>query len=102
MNRRGFLKKMLSVLPLAVLRPEEAHEYDPDRCDVCGRLIRNEQGEMFCGMEMSVILDDEPNSYFEQTLSFQDFVREQLGPYKPNRDYHVCWQCWMRSLGIKP
>lgn len=30
------------------------------------------------------------------------YAKKQLGKYKANKAYHVCWECAFKTFGIKP
>lgn len=30
------------------------------------------------------------------------YMKRQMGPYQLNREYNVCWECWLKAMGVKP
>jgi hypothetical protein len=32
----------------------------------------------------------------------ETYLQRQLGPYQIGKAYCVCYECWLRSLGVKP
>ena len=31
-----------------------------------------------------------------------EFLNKQFGVYDINKEYNICYECWLRSLGVKP
>ena len=66
---------------------------EPLLCDVCSKNMRNmETGSVYIGEQ--IIFGFSPTE--------SEFFSEQLGPYKMQRAYYVCWECRLKSLGVKP
>jgi len=103
MNRRDFLKlsgvaitipKVLEQLVDSVI---EQGVQDGMRCDACGKNMTTPNGEVyFCGVQIEVLIDDDMDEPSKQ------WYDEQMKPYQVNRQYHVCFPCWLRSLGVRP
>jgi hypothetical protein len=60
---------------------------DKVKCSVCGKETLEE-----C---MAVNIDA------KIAYSFFGELEKSYGPYKGDK-YHVCYECWLRSMGIKP
>jgi hypothetical protein len=64
-------------------------------CDACGKNMMDENRAT--SEAMTVIVHDGAESDTERR-----FLQHQLGPYQMERKYEVCWECWLKSLGVKP
>jgi len=65
-------------------------------CDVCGKdLMMDDLKTSLMGALVQVrILKDQSPEYIA-------FVQRQLGPYETGREYAVCFECLIRSFGIR-
>ena len=65
-------------------------------CDSCGKILEKKES----GLSSTAI------PIYVRTAGCSEEVaahlQEQLGPYEINRIYQVCWECQLRSLGVKP
>jgi uncharacterized protein (UPF0212 family) len=65
------------------------------KCDVCEKdLVSN--------------IDGVDKAYVALTLKFgivdeneREFVQRMLGVYEIDKSYHICPECWLKTLGIK-
>ena len=68
------------------------------KCDVCGKSLEyiNADGSTCSvqGMNISIQISDGIMKAGE--------AERIMYPYEPNREYIVCYPCWLKSLGIKP
>ena len=60
-------------------------------CYKCGKEMEDKNGELVIGMLIRVSTDS-------QKPEREKFLKEQLGPYEPNRDYIICYECLLRSI----
>lgn len=65
-------------------------------CAVCGKDMTQPGGGRTVGIELSMETNEETSPAMRQHM------QEQFGPYKLDHKYAICWECWMRSLGVKP
>lgn len=65
-------------------------------CAVCGKDMTQPNGGRTVGIELWV------ETTGETSPAMRKHLQEQLGPYDLDRRYSICWECWMRSLGVKP
>lgn len=73
------------------------NESNRPECDACGRYLRQANGEtVLIGMQISVIVDEKLD---DET---KGWYTDQMYPYEVNREYSICFPCWLKSLGIKP
>lgn len=83
-------------------------------CSSCGKdMVNPRTGAAFIGVHIQVDVSDE---YLKESVqrtvghggkSDLEFYRRQLGAYSPELDdcegeykAAVCWECWLKSLGI--
>ena len=95
-------------------------------CDACGKSMTDENGISLVGVKIAAYktdLIDEPGEVVllktsaEEGMQFtgqqmtlevkitpptKEFIQKQLGEYSINRSYRICWECWLKSLGVKP
>jgi len=64
------------------------------KCDVCSKEME-EDGASLIGISSTFSAET-----FD-TFSVE-FTQRQLGKYEINKTYNVCWECWLKSLGVKP
>ena len=65
-------------------------------CDVCGKDTMMEDGKTsVIGMTLELRHEDD-------TKEYHTFLQKQIGDYEIGRKYVVCWECLLRSLGIRP
>lgn len=62
-------------------------------CDVCGNSVTMLDGKTV--FAVSIVVNNTDSEISE-------FLAGQLFPYELDRDYRVCWACYLRSLGIIP
>jgi hypothetical protein len=31
-----------------------------------------------------------------------DFLKSQMGKYALGKEYNICFECWLKSMGVKP
>jgi hypothetical protein len=70
-------------------------------CDVCGKdmTYHQEQNETlgwsgetsYIGVQISVS---------SEIPEMKEFFQKQLGPYELNKQYNICYECWLKSLGV--
>lgn len=61
-------------------------------CDACGKNMTDENGQSVIGVSLEFRVEPPNNT---------SFAKAQMGPYEINRAYGICWECWLRSLGVK-
>lgn len=71
----------------------------PKYCDKCGKCVTDlKTGISFVGIRFDLTIGD------WHGLSGK-FLRKQLGVFMPpdqnHVEYDVCWECWMKSFGIR-
>ena len=65
-------------------------------CNSCGKNMTTPDEETsFIGVKIEVILDD---CLDEAT---KEWYIKQMKPFQVNRQYHVCFPCWLRGLGVQ-
>ena len=64
----------------------------PRECDCCRKIIVASGGTVWFSQKG---IEDENNEYTQQ-------VQHNLGDYKLNKEYTVCWECILRRFGVKP
>ena len=65
---------------------------------------------VFCSVCSKDMTDEDDTSIIGTSLTFSAipgspkiaFMEKQVAPYKLNKQYYICWGCWLRSLGVKP
>jgi len=94
------------------------------KCDVCGKEMTDENGQAFIGKSIEIIINKQGDDFkfigeinpqekgaltgYAFSVNIQtdspspDFIQKQLGEYKVNKRYKICWECWFKSLGMKP
>lgn len=73
------------------------NENNRPECDACGRYLCLAIGEtVLVGMRISVIIDEKLDN------EIKGWYTDQMYPYEVNREYNICFPCWLTSLGIKP
>ena len=80
------VKKEISDIVVATMIKDKVY------CDICGKCCTSDDGETIIGQSWEV-------QCAETNI---DFVQHQLGEYKPNHRYYVCWECSLKVLGVKP
>ena len=62
-------------------------------CDVCGKNMTNQRTKSsYIGLAVRISLHDGDT----------EFLQKQMGGYKIGKSYNVCYECWLKSLGVKP
>ena len=67
----------------------------PKFCDCCGKNMQGPNGSQTIGL---MIILTSHNQSEEQNR----FMQFQMGPYKINKHYGFCWECWLINMGAKP
>ena len=70
----------------------------PRSCSVCGKDMRDpDTGTAVMGISISVGVATDLWEALEATA-------RQFGPYWKGNEtcYEICYECWLRSLGVKP
>ena len=70
-------------------------------CDACGKSMMDEKGKTTVGISLHMTNGYEGNDSLERER-LRAFLQRQSGPYALDREYEVCWECWLKSLGVKP
>jgi hypothetical protein len=64
-------------------------------CCRCGKnMIDPETGNAFIGVAANIRSNSEGFS--------SDFIKKQAGVFQLDRDYYLCYECWLLHLGIVP
>jgi len=71
--------------------------FEKVKCSACGKVIQTEGGAVLPGYTMLIHIPEEDKKLFSD-----EFVQKQLGDYKPGKNYSICFECWIKSLNIKP
>ena len=67
---------------------------NPVLCDVCDKSMYDEDsGTNLIGMSITI------NCLIGLEVPF---YQKQMGDFKLGRQYNVCCECWLKSLGLKP
>ena len=67
-------------------------------CNVCNKNMYNhELNIQIIGVEIVVPHHEMENRTLREL--YRKFYQEQFGPYE-FKNYRLCWECWLRSLGI--
>lgn len=70
--------------------------YTDTFCAACGKdMVDPETGTLLVGVSLKLRIGD------YGTFS-KGFIEEQFGQYRDNTTYNICWECWLKSLGVKP
>lgn len=70
------------------------------KCDACGKSMTFDNGSetgltvIGISLQLNVKETSQPG--------YKAFIQKQLGPYLPDHNYNVCWECWLRSIGVVP
>lgn len=64
------------------------------KCDVCGKEME-EDGKSMVGISLTF----DPKGFDDYSL---EFCQRQIGKYQMGKTYSVCWECWLKSLGVNP
>lgn len=67
----------------------------PIYCDVCNKNMVDKNGARVEAVNLIFTIDT------TNGIISKEFLQKQLGPYEINREYHICIECWIKSLGIK-
>lgn len=56
------------------------------------------KNKLFSAMGLKII------AVIDESLSKEEvsFLNKQFGAYDINKEYNICYECWLRSLGVKP
>ena len=69
-------------------------------CDACGKcMTRSDSTTTLIGMEIEIQVQLSDSIETEKT---NNFIDEQLGQYKGERNFKICYECWLKSLGVVP
>ena len=91
MNRRKFFPALIGLPLVTKALPKMIQRKGKEcPCDSCGKEQHNfEKNQDFIGIAMQVFAEDKHS-------------KRMLGKYKLKKQYNVCWECWLKSLGVKP
>ena len=65
-------------------------------CAACGKdMIDPKTGTLLVGVSLELNIND-------HLVSSKGFIKKQFGKYQDNIVYNICWECWLKSLGVKP
>lgn len=78
------VKKEISDIVVATMIKDKVY------CDVCGKCCTSDDGFTLLGQRWELQMDE------------SEFVQKQLGEYKLNKAYHVCYECSFKALGVNP
>jgi len=78
---------------LAIRQPYEEQDSTKYYCDACGKLRTDPECGTWLALTVEVSVDNP---------IYWNFAQRMMGPYDLNRRYNICWECYLRSLGIKP
>lgn len=67
---------------------------DKKLCDSCGKKME-ENGHSMIGISLTF----KPQASDEYSL---EFCQRQMGKYQLGKTYEVCWECWLKSMNVKP
>jgi len=83
-------------------------QLQPVLCAVCGKDMRHaEHGIAYMGIEFTVSIDGTLVKDADDAARWMAFYKKQMGVYAPlldvgtNLKLSVCWECWLKSLGVK-
>ena len=66
-------------------------------CDACGKNMTMPDGGMsIIGVQINIGTSEAMD---ESSLQW---LIEQMAPFEVNRNYAICFPCWLRSLGVCP
>lgn len=66
------------------------------KCDVCGKELII--GTCAC---FAVRIAFQIGIPGRQGVRWKTALDQSFGPYDPEKIYHICCECWLRSLGVK-
>ncbi len=69
------------------------------KCDACGKEISHHGGATkydLIGAVMKFTLDE------GQPEDQRKYCQKQLGKYKINKQYNICWECLLKAYKVKP
>jgi hypothetical protein len=68
------------------------------KCSICGKnLVNKEDGSITAGQSWIMIVDK-----CKTSKNKMKYLREQMGPYKINKQYYSCWECTFKNMRFKP
>ena len=62
-------------------------------CAACEKCMTPENGASMIGVSLQI--------YGDEDEKFNEFLQKQLGKFKINHTYNICYECWLTSLGVK-
>jgi len=74
---------------------KEIEQEGPLYCSACGKDMTDpETGNSMtgCGFKLRIV----------DTTFPVDFVQKQMGEFVIDKEYNVCFECWLKSVGFKP
>ena len=75
-------------------------------CASCGKNMTNPDGSnSVIGMSINLSNYEAPTNegvWMSDNEETRAFLQKQLGPYKLNKTYNVCFECLLSSLNVKP
>lgn len=70
------------------------------RCDVCNKDLERQPHEAGSGpFVMNAVIGVQISIRMPPDDAY---MQRQMGPYSHNKEYNVCYECWLRSMGVKP
>jgi hypothetical protein len=70
-------------------------------CDACGKDFERREDESL-GEYRIIGISIEIGGTNTTTDVDIKYLSRQMGPYELGTTYSVCYECWLRSLGVKP
>ena len=72
-------------------------------CSVCGKEVETKDGKFsLIGLQIIVSKDAIWNSdKADWDEDKKQFVQKQLGNYEIGKEYNICFECWLKSMGVK-
>lgn len=70
------------------------------KCNICGKELsfkdKDKTYRTIIGMQATMT----PDKKLSKKIIV--FMQKQAGKYKLGKEYNVCWECWLKSMGVKP
>ena len=67
--------------------------YSGLKCDVCGKEMWDDKlRTALVGIRILLL----PNE------KYREFYQKQIGKYEVDKEYNICYECWLKSLGVEP
>jgi len=69
-------------------------------CDACGKCMTMPDSiTTAVGMEITIHTQLSDST---ESKKWNNFIDEQLGQYSGRRNFKICYECWLKSLGVIP